>query len=52
MLGILLLKKGDLAGGVEELRAYLKLAPAAADADKVKTTIQQAENAMTSTPAR
>ncbi len=44
LLGVLLLKKGDLAGGVEELRTYLRLAPAAPDADRVKTEIEQAES--------
>jgi tetratricopeptide (TPR) repeat protein len=43
LLGILLAEKQDFTGAAERFRTYLKFAPMASDADKVKTQLDQVE---------
>lgn len=43
LLGLILATKGEYPGAAEELRTYLKLAPGAPDADKVKAQLAQVE---------
>ena len=41
VLGIILADKQDFTAAADELRTYLKFAPDAQDADKVKTQLDQ-----------
>ena len=41
LLGVILADKQDFTGAADELRTYLKFAPDAQDADKVKTQLEQ-----------
>jgi tetratricopeptide (TPR) repeat protein len=43
LLGIILAQRQDYTGAVEQLRAYLKFAPNASDADAVRTQLDQME---------
>jgi len=44
LLGLILLARNDLTGGAEALRAFLKVAPAGADADIAKKQLMRAES--------
>ena len=43
LLGIILADKQDFTGAAERFRTYLKFAPMASDAEKVKTQLDQVE---------
>lgn len=43
LMGLILIQRRDFAGAAENLRLYLKLAPDASDAPKVKAQLEQAE---------
>lgn len=43
LLGLILLARNDLTGGAEALRAYIKVAPAGADAEMAKKQLLRAE---------
>lgn len=43
LLGIILAEKQDYSGAAEQMRSYLKFAPGAQDADKVKTQLTELE---------
>jgi tetratricopeptide (TPR) repeat protein len=44
LLGLILLARNDLSGGAEALRAFLKVAPAGADADMAKKQLLRVES--------
>jgi len=46
LLGVILVQKQDYKGAAEQMRAYLKLAPNASDADKVRDQLAQIEKQM------
>jgi len=46
LLGVILVQKQDYKGAAEQMRAYLKLAPTASDADKVRDQLAQIEKQM------
>ena len=50
LLGMALAQKHDYAGAVEELKTYLKLAPAAADAATVKGQLDRIEELLAANP--
>ncbi|MDQ6705299.1 MAG: tetratricopeptide repeat protein, partial [Acidobacteriota bacterium] len=53
ILGVILIEKKDFAGAAEQMRSYLKFAPAARDADQVRSQLSQLEKlavARTETP--
>jgi regulator of sirC expression with transglutaminase-like and TPR domain len=51
MLGLILARRGDLEGAAEHLKAYLKLAPNAPEAQMAKDQLSRIERLAKATPA-
>ena len=50
ILANILTRKHDIAGSTEEMRSYLKFAPTAADADEVRSRLQENEKLLSAPP--
>lgn len=52
VLGVILVKKGNLAAGAVQIRAYLEHAPNAADAAEVRAQLVRVEDALAAQPGK
>ncbi len=52
LFGIILAQRHDYTGAAEQLRAYLKFAPSASDADTVRSQLDQIEKATAQAPPK